>query len=202
MAVTRNQKPFLVIMTCEALSPLKSLIFENSDEHRRDRQGSTNTIHQKPARLPLSVQKYPVKSIVRHAHDGAADRPCRRRQRQIHPPDRRRDFFVYVDEVQSFITLALANMLSELRKYRVGFTIAHQYLQQLSPEIRHAVLDNIGTIISFRVGAEDAPYLAKEFEGEFDRMDLIRLANYRVYIKLMIDGTPSKPFSAITLRTI
>ena len=113
-------------------------------------------------------------------------------------PDRRRDFFVYVDEVQSFTTLALANMLSELRKYRVGFTIAHQYLQQLSPEIRHAVLGNIGTIISFRVGAEDGPYLAKEFQEEFDAMDLIRLANYRVYIKLMIDGTLSKPFSAAT----
>jgi energy-coupling factor transporter ATP-binding protein EcfA2 len=116
-------------------------------------------------------------------------------------PDRRRDFFVYVDEVQSFATLALANMLSELRKYRVGFTIAHQYLQQLSPEIRHAVLGNIGTIVSFRVGMVDAPYLAKEFEDEFDQMDFIRLANYRAYIKLMIDGTPSKPFSAITLRT-
>ncbi len=115
------------------------------------------------------------------------------------PPDRRRDFFVYVDEVQSFTTLALANMLSELRKYRVGFTIAHQYLQQLSPEIRHAVLGNIGTIISFRVGAEDAPYLAKEFQDEFDQMDLIQLANYRAYLKLMIDGSPTRPFSAATL---
>jgi hypothetical protein len=114
------------------------------------------------------------------------------------PTAMRRDFFVYVDEFQSFTTLALANMLSELRKYRVGFTIAHQYLQQLSPEIRHAVLGNVGTIISFRIGAEDAPYLAKEFQDEFDQMDLIRLANYRVYIKLMIAGTPSKPFSAAT----
>ena len=114
------------------------------------------------------------------------------------PTAMRRDFFVYVDEFHSFTTLALANMLSELRKYRVGFTIAHQYLQQLSPEIRHAVLGNVGTIITFRVGAEDAPYLAKEFQDEFDQMDLIRLANYRVYIKLMIDGTPSKPFSAAT----
>ena len=116
------------------------------------------------------------------------------------PTAMRRDFFVYVDEFQSFTTLALANMLSELRKYRVGFTIAHQYLQQLSPEIRHAVLGNVGTIITFRVGAEDAPYLAKEFQDEFDQMDLIQLANYRVYIKLMIDGTPSKPFSAATMR--
>jgi hypothetical protein len=114
-------------------------------------------------------------------------------------PDKRRDFFVYVDEVKSFATLALANMLSELRKYRVGFTIAHQYLQQLSPEIRHAVLGNIGTIVSFRAGMVDAPYLATEFEDEFDQMDFIRLANYRAYIKLMINGAPSKLFSAQTL---
>ena len=105
---------------------------------------------------------------------------------------------MYVDEVQSFATLALANMLSELRKYRVGFTIAHRYLQQLSPEIRHAVLGNIGTIVSFRVGMVDAPYLAKEFEDEFDQTDFIRLANYRAYVKLMIDGAPSKPFSVST----
>ena len=89
-------------------------------------------------------------------------------------------------------------MFSELRKYRVGFTIAHQYLQQLSPEIRHSVLGNVGTIISFRVGAVDTPYLVKEFEDEFDQIDFIRLANYRAYIRLMIDGVPSKPFSAMT----
>jgi hypothetical protein len=93
-------------------------------------------------------------------------------------------------------------MMSELRKYRVGFTIAHQYLRQLSPEIRHAVLGNIGTLISFRVGAEDAPYLAKEFRDEFDQMDLVQLENYRVYLKLMIGGAPSKPFSARTTRPI
>jgi type IV secretory pathway TraG/TraD family ATPase VirD4 len=115
------------------------------------------------------------------------------------PIEDRRDFFVYIDEFQSFTTLAVANMLSELRKYRVGFTIAHQYLQQLSPEIRHAVLGNIGTIISFRVGAEDAPYLTKEFQDRFSGVDLVQLANYRMYLKLMIDGMPSKPFSASTL---
>jgi type IV secretory pathway TraG/TraD family ATPase VirD4 len=115
------------------------------------------------------------------------------------PTDKRRDFFVYVDEFQSFTTLALANMLSELRKYRVGFTIAHQYLNQLSPEIRHSILGNIGTIISFRVGAVDAPYLVKEFQEEFETEDLVQLSNYHVYLKLMIDGTPSKPFSAMSL---
>jgi hypothetical protein len=112
----------------------------------------------------------------------------------------RRRFFAYVDEFQSFTTMALANMLSELRKYRVAFTIAHQYMHQLDPDIRHAVLGNAGTIISFRVGAEDAPYLAREFAGQFDEIDLVQLPNYRIYLKLMIDGSPSRPFSARTLN--
>jgi type IV secretory pathway TraG/TraD family ATPase VirD4 len=115
------------------------------------------------------------------------------------PSAERRDFFVYIDEFQSFTTLALANMLSELRKYRVGFTLAHQYLHQLEPDVRHAVLGNAGSIISFRVGAEDAPYLVREFQEKFDEIDLLRLPNYRIYLKLMIDGTPSHPFSATTL---
>jgi type IV secretory pathway TraG/TraD family ATPase VirD4 len=106
------------------------------------------------------------------------------------PPAERRDFFVYIDEFQSFTTLALANMLSELRKYRVGFTVAHQYLHQLEPDVRHAVLGNAGTIISFRVGAEDSPYLAREFHQKFEEIDLLQLPNYHVYLKLMIDGTP------------
>ncbi len=115
-------------------------------------------------------------------------------------PARRRDFFVYVDEFQSFTTLALANMLSEMRKYRVAFTVAHQYLYQLTPDVRHAVLGNTGTIISFRVGAEDAPYLAREFHEVFDQIDLLQLPNHHIYLKLMIDGMPSLPFSAVTFR--
>ncbi|WP_439372634.1 type IV secretory system conjugative DNA transfer family protein [Bradyrhizobium sp. DASA03120] len=118
------------------------------------------------------------------------------------PQDKRRDFFVYVDEFQSFTTVALANMFSELRKYRVGFTVAHQYLNQLTPEVRHAVLGNVGSIISFRVGVEDAPYLVREFQSRFSEIDLLRLPNYRIYLKLMIDGTPSIPFSAATLEPI
>jgi type IV secretory pathway TraG/TraD family ATPase VirD4 len=116
------------------------------------------------------------------------------------PPARRRDFFVYIDEFQSFTTLALANMLSELRKYRVGFTVAHQFLHQLEPDVRHAVLGNVGSIISFRVGIEDAPYLARELQPKFDELDLLQLPNFKIYLKLMIDGTPSKPFSATTLK--
>jgi type IV secretory pathway TraG/TraD family ATPase VirD4 len=115
------------------------------------------------------------------------------------PAPERRDFFVYVDEFQSFTTLAVTNMLSELRKYRVGFTIGHQYLHQLQPDVRHAVLGNVGTLICFRLGAEDAPYFVREFVEEFDEIDLMQLPNYRTYVRLMIDGAPSKPFSATTL---
>src|SRR5437899_903220 len=86
-------------------------------------------------------------------------------------PAERRPFFVYVDEFQSFTTLALANMLSELRKYRVGFTVAHQYLNQLEPDVCHAVLGNVGSIISFRVGAEDAPYFVREFHEKFGSVE-------------------------------
>ncbi len=84
------------------------------------------------------------------------------------PPTSRRSFFVYVDEFQSFTTLSFVNMLSELRKYGVGLTLAHQHLHQLEPDIRHAVLGNAGTLISFRVGPEDAVVLAKEFRPTFD----------------------------------
>lgn len=112
------------------------------------------------------------------------------------PAEQRRDFFVYVDEFQTFTTLAVANMLSELRKYRVGMILAHQYLHQLEPDIRHAVLGNAGTLLSFRVGAEDAPLIAKEFGQRFEANDLLGLPNRQMYLRLMIDGEPSKPFSA------
>jgi len=116
--------------------------------------------------------------------------------------EQRRDFLVYVDEFQTFTTLAVANMLSELRKYRVGMTLAHQYLHQLEPDIRHAVLGNAGTLISFRVGAEDAGYISRELEERFDGQDLVTLPNRHIYLRLMIDGEPSKPFSATSSASI
>ena len=91
-------------------------------------------------------------------------------------------------------------MTSELRKYGVGLTLAHQHLTQLDPEVRSAVLGNAGTLISFRLGAEDANFLAREFTPIFDMEDLLSLPNYHIYLKLMIDGTPSRPFSAETSR--
>ncbi len=116
------------------------------------------------------------------------------------PLERRREFFVYIDEFGSFSTLALANMLSEMRKYRLGFATAVQYLQQMEPPIRHAMLGNVGTLIAFRIGVDDASYFAKEFQPRFEPIDLIQLPNYNMYLKLMIDGMPSKPFSATTIR--
>lgn len=115
------------------------------------------------------------------------------------PADERRDFYVYLDEFQQFTTLAVANMIAELRKYHVGMIVAHQYLYQLDPDTRYAVLGNVGTLISFRLGPKDAAFLAKEFQPKLDTVDLLNLPNYHIYLKLMIDGTPSRPFSAVTL---
>lgn len=114
------------------------------------------------------------------------------------PPETRRPFFLYVDEFQSFTTLMLANMMSELRKYGVGLILANQYLHAIEPDIRHAVLGNAGTLISFRVGPEDAAPLKKEFYPKFGEDDLLNLPNHHLYLKLMIDGAPSQPFSAET----
>jgi len=111
----------------------------------------------------------------------------------------RKPFYLYLDEFQSFTTLAVANMTSELRKYRVGLTLAHQYMHQLEPDVRHAILGNAGTIISFRVGPEDSTFLAREFAPAFEMEDLLSLPNFHIYLKLMIDGMPSRPFSATTL---
>lgn len=114
-------------------------------------------------------------------------------------PEDRRPFYIYVDEFQHFTTLSLVNMASELRKYGVGLVLAHQHLHQLEPDIRHAVLANAGTLISFRLGPEDASFIAREFEPKFKPIDLMNLPNHHIYLKLMIDGIPSQPFSAVTL---
>ena len=115
------------------------------------------------------------------------------------PEAGRRPFYLYIDEFQAFTTRFIADMASELRKYRVGLVLAHQHLHQLEPDIRHAVLGNVGTLVSFRVGPEDATALSREFESVFEPIDLLNLANYDIYLRLMIDGAPSQPFSATTL---
>ena len=113
---------------------------------------------------------------------------------------KRPDYHVIIDEFQSFTTLSVANMVSELRKFHVGLVLAHQHLYQLEPEVRHAVLGNVGTLLSFRLGPEDAQVISREIAPVFVPEDLVNLPNHDIYLKLMIDGTPSKPFSARTLR--
>lgn len=116
------------------------------------------------------------------------------------PEDERRDFYLYLDEFQNFTTLSMTNMLSELRKYRLSMIMAHQYLSQINQEVRDAIFGNIGTVISFRIGLRDAELIEKEFYPKFTREDIINLPNYNVYLKLMIDGKKSKPFSAETIQ--
>jgi len=113
---------------------------------------------------------------------------------------RRSDHIIVIDEFQSFATLSVANMVSELRKYHVGLVLSHQHLFQLEPEVKHAVLGNVGTLISFRLGPEDAGMFAREYDPVFVPLDLMNLPNHDIYLKLMIDGSPSQPFSATTLH--
>lgn len=114
----------------------------------------------------------------------------------------RRDFFLYVDEFQNFATESFANILSEARKYRLGLVMAHQYIEQLDESVAAAVFGNVGTIVTFRVGATDAEVLAKEYEPHFYMEDLVNLPKYQIYLRLMIDGVASQPFSATTLPPI
>ena len=119
------------------------------------------------------------------------------------PEDERKDFYLYVDEFQNFVTDSFASILSEARKYRLCLCLAHQYIAQLvtkdSEAVRDAVFGNVGTMIIFRVGAADADFLEKEFEPEFMVQDMVSLPNYHIYLKLMVDGITSRPFSAKTL---
>jgi len=113
--------------------------------------------------------------------------------------EERKDFYLYVDEFQNFATESFAGILSEARKYRLNLIIAHQYIEQLDEKVMAAVFGNVGTIMCFRVGAADAEFLAKEFFPTFTEDDLLNLTKYTVYMKLMIDGVASEPFSAETL---
>lgn len=116
------------------------------------------------------------------------------------PQEERRDFYLYLDEFHTFATLTLATMLSELRKYRLNLILAHQYLTQLETEVRDAVWGNAGTFISFRVGALDAPLVSRVFEPTFGPEDLASLPNFHIYLRLMVEGEPSRAFSASTMR--
>ena len=113
--------------------------------------------------------------------------------------EERKDFYLYIDEFQNFTTDSIATILSEARKYRLNLIIAHQYIPQLTEDIKNAVLGNVGSIGAFRVGAEDAEFLQKQFEPEFSQFDLVNLDNFNLIIKLMIKG---KVHPAFRIETI
>ena len=120
-------------------------------------------------------------------------------QRASIPEQERVPFYLYVDELHSFVSHSFADILAEARKYRLSLFMAHQYIEQVDEKIRAAVFGNVGTMVFFRVGAEDAQQLVQEAHPPFSAEDLINLPRYSMYIKLMIDGATSKPFSAQTL---
>ncbi|MBN1494254.1 type IV secretory system conjugative DNA transfer family protein [Candidatus Peregrinibacteria bacterium] len=119
------------------------------------------------------------------------------------PEDQRKDFYLYVDEFQNFATDSFCSILSEARKYRLGLIMAHQYIKQLEKKndasIRNAVFGNVGTMMSFKIGADDAEYMAKEYAPVLTEADVLGITNYKAYIKLSIKNSTSRPFSMETI---
>jgi len=118
------------------------------------------------------------------------------------PEEKREDFYLYIDEFQNLVTNSLDDMLPESKKFRLSLVLANQYLDQLDRKTVSAIFGNVGTIISFRIGARDAEYLAKEFYPLFKIENLVHLAAFHIYIRLMIDRVTSKAFSAKTSLTL
>ena len=108
-------------------------------------------------------------------------------------------FYLHIDEFQNVTTNSIATILSEARKYKLSLTVAHQFIKQLEEDIKNAVFGNVGSIISFRVGADDAEYLEKQFAPTFSARDLMNIDNRNAYAKLLVNGRPEKPFSLETL---
>ena len=114
--------------------------------------------------------------------------------------EKRRDFYLYIDEFQNFATDSIAVILSEARKYRLDLTLGHQFIAQLPDKIRDAVFGNVGSLISFRIGSKDAEFLVKQFEPVFKEQDLINIDNYKAYVKLLINGETARPFNMRTIK--
>lgn len=116
------------------------------------------------------------------------------------PEHERRDFYLYVDEFQNIATDTFSSILSEARKYHLNLSLTNQYIAQLDEPIRDAIIGNVGTLISFRIGVPDAEFMAKEFEPVFSQTDLINIEKFNAYIKMLIDNTPTRAFSLHTLK--
>ncbi len=122
--------------------------------------------------------------------------------RQEIPEEKRRDFFLYVDEFQNFATPDFATILSEARKYRLNLTVANQFVGQVEEEVKNAIFGNVGTLISFRVGVTDASYLQREFQPVFGESDLINIDRFHAYMKTIVDNDPVQPFSVDMTKDI
>lgn len=120
-------------------------------------------------------------------------------RRTYQPEEERVDFTLFVDEFQNFATESFATILSEARKYRLSLIMANQYIAQMDEVVRESIFGNVGSLVSFRVGPSDAPYLATEFMPTFEETDLINLDKFQIYNKMAIEGVTSAPFSAKTL---
>jgi len=116
------------------------------------------------------------------------------------PQENRQDFYLYIDEFQNFTTDSIAIILSEARKYRLNLILAHQFMPQLTEQIRNAVIGNVGSIATFRVGADDAEFLEKQFEPEFSKFDLLNIDNFNFILKMMLNNKVSRPFRAIAIK--
>jgi len=115
--------------------------------------------------------------------------------RQEIPEEKRRDFFLYVDEFQNFATPDFATILSEARKYHLNLTVANQFIGQMEEEVKNAVFGNVGSLVSFRVGVTDASYLQREYQPVFGESDLINIERFHAYMKTIVDNEPVPPFS-------
>lgn len=115
------------------------------------------------------------------------------------PEKDRKNFYLYADEFQNVSTNSIETILSEARKYHLGLIIAHQFISQLEDEIKEAVFGNVGSMASFRIGAEDGEFLEKQFGPTFTQADLINIDNRNCYIKMLINGQTSAPFSMKTV---
>jgi len=114
----------------------------------------------------------------------------------------RRDFYLYVDEFQNFATDTFASILSEARKFRLDLSITNQYIAQIPEPIRDAIIGNVGSLVTFRIGVPDAEFMVKEFEQIADQNDLTNIDAFNCYVKLLVDNTPTKPFSMQTIKDV
>ncbi len=118
------------------------------------------------------------------------------------PESQRRDFYLYVDEFQNFATPDFAVILSEARKYRLGLTVANQFIGQVEEEVKAAIFGNVGTIVSFRIGVTDASYITHEFQPVFGEDDLLKVERYHAFMRTIVGNEPVPPFSIDTTRDI